>query len=126
MKTLFQKIFINLVAIFLASILITGIHWDNYKTLLFAAIVLALVNAFLRPFLKILLLPINVITLGIFGWFMNSLILYLTTLIVPGFDIFPFTLNLLGISFVLNRLFAYVVVSFLLNIITTITSWIVS
>jgi putative membrane protein len=126
MKTLFQKIFINLVAIFLASILITGIHWDNYKTLLFAAIVLALVNAFLRPFLKILLLPINVITLGIFGWFMNSLILYLTTLIVPGFDIFPFTLSLLGISFVLNRLFAYVVVSFLLNIITTITSWIVS
>lgn len=126
MKSLIQKVVINLIAIFIASQLISGISWgNNIKTLILAAVVLSLANAFLRPILKLFFLPINIITLGLFGWLVNVLIIYLTTLIVPGFDVIPFTFNLGSTSFVLNQFFAYVFVSFFLNLITTVTSWLI-
>jgi len=126
MKSLLQKVIVNLIAIFVASQLISGIRWgDDLKTLILAAIVLSLANAFLRPILKLYFLPINVITLGLFGWLINVLIIYLTTLLVPGFEIVPFSLNVLGTNFVLNQFLAYVFVSFFLNLITTVTSWLI-
>lgn len=127
MKSLLQKIFINTIAIFIGSQLISGIQWNGeWLTLLSAAFVLSLVNAFVRPFLKILFLPINVITLGLLGWLINVIVIYLTTLIVPGFDIVPFSVNIFGTTIVFNQFFAYIAVSFLLNILTTLTSWLIT
>ena len=115
MKSLLQKVFVNIIAIFAASSLIGGVQWhQQWLTLFSAALVLSLVNAFVRPFLKILFLPINVI------------IIYLTPLLVPGFDIVPFTANILGTSLIFNQFFAYIAVSFMLNILTTLTSWLIT
>jgi putative membrane protein len=127
MKSILQKILVNTLAILIASSLIGGLTWGSHlSTLLLASLVLALVNAFIRPFLKILFLPINVITLGLFGWVINVIVLYLTTLIVPGFHVIAFSLTLGSTTFVLNHLLAYIVVSFLLNILTTFTSWLIT
>ncbi len=51
-----------------------------------AAVVLAVVNAFVRPVVKILSLPITILTLGLFALVVNALMIYLVAWIVPGVD----------------------------------------
>jgi len=126
MKTILKKILLNTLAIGVVSQVAPGLSYGNdLKTLLTAALALALINAFLRPFLKILLLPITVITLGLMGWLVNVVVLYVTSLVVSGFEIMAFDLQVGDTSLVLNRFWAFVVVSFLLNIATTLISWVI-
>lgn len=126
MKHLLQKILLNTLAIVAVSYIAPGLTYgQSLGTLLLAALVLAIINAFLRPILKILLLPINIITLGLMGWLVNVIILYLVTLLVPGFEVVPFTLSIGGSTIVLSTFWAFVVISFLLNIATTLISWII-
>jgi putative membrane protein len=126
MKHLLQKILLNLLAIVGVSLVAPGLSYQNdIKTLFLAALVLSFINAFLRPILKIILLPINILTLGVLGWFINVIILYLTTLIVPGFTISGFTLTLFGSTFILSTFLAYIVISFFLSLFSTLISWII-
>lgn len=124
MKSLVKKTILNTIAIMLVSALLPGLTYGNDLRVLFtAAIVLALLNAFLRPFLKILLLPINIITLGLVGWFMNAIILYLVTLFVPGFEVVAFDLEMMGTTLVLSKFFSLILVSVALSVVTTLISW---
>lgn len=99
------------------------------ETLAFTALVLALVNLFIRPLINLLLLPINLLTLGTFRWLVNVATLYLVTLIVHDFKIRAFVF--LGFSYKgiiipsasLNTLWALVLVSFGLSFISAILSW---
>ena len=59
---------------------------DTFVAALWAAVVLAVVNAFVRPVVKILSLPITVLTLGLFALVVNALMIYLVAWIVPGVD----------------------------------------
>lgn len=125
MKNILQTVLFNTLAIAGVSYLAPGVSYnDQIQVLLVAAVVLGLVNAFVKPFLKILLLPLNVITLGLMGWLTNVIILYLVTLLVAGFSVGPFTLTIFGTALVLSTFWAYVVVSFMLNIATTLISWV--
>ena len=56
-------------------------------TALIAALILGVVNAILRPILLILTLPLNILTLGLFTFVVNGLMLGLVDSLVPGFDI---------------------------------------
>ena len=75
-----------------------------------AALVLGILNAVVRPVLVVLTLPITVVTLGIFLLVLNSLMLWLTNLIVRGFVVGGFLAAFFGailmtvISFFLNRM----------------------
>lgn len=122
---LLKKIIFNTLAIAIVAYFIPGLDYgNNLKTLLVASLVFAFTNAFLKPFLKILLLPINIISLGLLGWLVNVIVLYLTDLIVPGLSIHPFTLTLLGNQLELSVFFSYIVVSFSLNLTLTLISWV--
>jgi uncharacterized membrane protein YvlD (DUF360 family) len=125
MKHLFRRIILNAIAIAIVAYLMPGLSYgDNLTNLLIAAAILALANAILKPFLKILLLPLNVITLGLFGWFINVIILYLVTMIGP-LSINPFTLDIGGTTIVFSTLFAFIIITFALSIVGSLVSWLV-
>jgi len=77
---------------------------------LVAAAILGIVNAIIRPLLVLLTLPLNILTLGLFTFVINALMLLLTSAVVPGFVIRGFGSAILGaivlsiISFVLTHL----------------------
>lgn len=91
MKTLLRYYLINLGALWFTSIIIKGlVYVGGIQTLFLAALVFALINLILLPLLKILLLPLNLLTLGFFAWVSNVLALYFLTRIVPNLHLTSF------------------------------------
>ncbi len=101
-------------AILITAYLLPGITINGLSAALVAALVLGLINAFLKPILIIITLPINILTLGLFTLVINALLVMLASVIVPGFEVANFWWALL-FSLVLS------IVSFILNQITTET-----
>ncbi len=87
----------NTLALFVAAWLLSGIDYgDSWWTLFFAGAVFTLVNAFIKPILTILSIPFIVITLGLFYFLLNILMLYITDWLVPQFEISTFWWAALG------------------------------
>lgn len=81
----------NVVALFVAAWILAGVTYgDQWWTLFVAAAVFTLVNAWLKPVLAVLSIPFIVVTLGLFYFLINVLMLYLTDWIVPDFEIRTF------------------------------------
>jgi len=89
------------IAILIAAYLLPGVTVKGFVAALVTALVLGLINTFIRPILLILTLPINILTLGLFTFVINALLIMLTTAVVPGFDVRNFWWALL-FSFVLS------------------------
>jgi putative membrane protein len=77
----------NVAALFAAEWLIDGIAFDDNLKVVIAGAVFALVNLIVKPVVKLLSLPVIILTLGIALFFVNLLMLALTAWLVPGFDI---------------------------------------
>jgi len=84
---LFIYLVINTIAVFVASKILPGIHVENIVTALLVAIVLGVINVFLKPLLVILTLPINLLTLGLFTFVINAFLVLVVSWIVPGFTV---------------------------------------
>lgn len=81
----------NTIALYVATWLLSGLSYGNdWWALLIAALVFTLVNFAVKPVLAILSIPFIVVTLGIFYFLINVLMLYLTHWIVPQFTIETF------------------------------------
>jgi putative membrane protein len=78
---------VNALAIWLATEIVPGIEAGSVTTVVVAALVLGLVNAIVRPVLLVLTLPLTLVTLGLFLFVLNAVCLWLTSAIVPGFEI---------------------------------------
>ncbi len=96
MITLIMKWFISAVGIFLVGQYLPGIHVPNYKVALIVALVLAILNVTLRPILKIISLPITILTLGVFALVVNGFVFWLVPFIVKSFVIDTFWWAVLG------------------------------
>lgn len=83
-----------LVAFALAQLL-KGIHVDTYWTALVFALVLAILNVLVKPILIILTLPLTIVTLGLFLFVVNTLVVLLASRFVDGFKIDNFWWGLL-------------------------------
>jgi len=83
-------------AIVFVSWIIPGIRVENFLSAMFVCIIIALINTFIKPFLEIITLPINILTLGLFSLILNALLLMLATWITPGFEVDGFLSALLG------------------------------
>jgi len=81
---------VNALAIWLATEIVPGIETQSWATVVAAALVLGLVNAIVRPVLLVLTLPLTLVTLGLFLFVLNALCLWLTSVIVPGFQVHGF------------------------------------
>ncbi|MFH1931255.1 MAG: phage holin family protein [Pseudomonadota bacterium] len=77
-------------AIVAASYLIDGIRISGFFSAFCAAAVLGILNALFRPILFILTLPINIMTLGLFTFVINALLLKMASGVIPGFDVHGF------------------------------------
>ena len=81
----------NVVALFVAAWILSGISYgDQWWTLFIAAAVFTLINAWVKPLLTILSIPLIVVTLGLFYFLINVLMLYITDWVVPDFEIRTF------------------------------------
>ncbi|MFA6271617.1 MAG: phage holin family protein [Patescibacteria group bacterium] len=78
------------VAIMIAAYLLPGVEVDGFFAALIGALVMGLINTFIRPVLVIFTLPINILTLGLFTLVINALLIILMTTIVPGFFVASF------------------------------------
>ncbi len=94
---------INALAIMLMAYIVPGIHVAGISSALIVALVLGLLNAVLRPILILLTLPVTILTLGLFTFVINGLILLFVSSIVKGFVVDGFWTAVLG-SIVLTLL----------------------
>ncbi|MFC2149112.1 phage holin family protein [Candidatus Auribacterota bacterium] len=106
---LLLKLLINAVALIITAGMFKYIRIDGFGAAFIAAIVLALVNTFFKPFLVLLTLPINIMTFGLFMLLINALVLKLVSVMVSGFSVQGFW-TALGGALVLS------IVSGLLNV----------
>ena len=86
----------NALAILAAAYIVPGIEVSGGLALVAAALVLGLINAVVRPILLFLTLPFTLATLGLFIFLLNAFCLWLTSLLVKGFDVHGFWAAVLG------------------------------
>jgi putative membrane protein len=104
------RVLINAVAIYAAAAVVTGLRVASPGALLLAALVLAVINAAVRPIMVVLTLPLTILTLGLFLLVLNAVCLWLVTVVVPGFEVRSFGAAVLSaliisiVSWVLTRL----------------------
>ena len=96
------------IGLWLASMIVSGIAFNSTQTLIAAALLLGIVNAFVRPIIVLLTLPITLLTLGLFLLVINALMIMLVAWFLPGFLVAGFW----------SAVFAAIVVS--------LTSWVMS
>ena len=87
-------------AILLSAYLFDGIRVSGFFSALFAAGLLGILNAFFRPIALILTLPINILTLGLFTFVVNALMLKMASGVIPGFDVYGFWTAVFGSLFI--------------------------
>ncbi len=102
------RLLIAAVGLWLAQALVPGVEIHGAGTLFVAALLLGIVNAFVRPVLVFLTFPITIVTLGLFLWVINAAMLGLVARLLDGFALHGFGSALLG------------------ALVVSITSWIAS
>lgn len=131
MKGIIRSLAVHLLALYAAMRIDSGfIIRGGFTELVYAAVFLTLINIFIKPFLKILFLPINMITLGFFSWVINIMALFLLTLIVKQIQIL--TWHFAGLSshyislpsMTLSPTLNFVFVALLIAFITKLLHWI--
>ena len=102
----------NVAALWVACRLLDGLDYETFWHLIVAGAVFGIVNTILKPIVTLLGLPIIVITLGIAYFFVNLLMLYITSWVVPGFSVDGFwdavlgTIIIWAVNVVLRAIFA--------------------
>lgn len=82
-----KTLLINSIVIFLGSYIVRGVNLKNYWTALGVAIVLSILNLLIRPFIILLTLPLNILTLGLFTLVINAWILMIADKLIDGFSL---------------------------------------
>ena len=110
MKNFLLHWVICIIALVVVVHIVSGVSAANLSTVIVAALVLGLLNAFVRPVLIILTLPLSILSLGLFTLIINGFLFYLAARFVKGFVVTGFwsafwaALLFSIISFVLNRM----------------------
>lgn len=94
--TLLASWIINALALLIVSNVIPGFEVSDFYAALVAALILGFVNATIRWILVILTLPITIVTLGLFTFVINALMIWLVATIVEGFSVTSFSAALMG------------------------------
>ncbi len=90
------RLTINVFALLVVEYIVPGFRLESLWTAVVAAVVIGVVNTFIKPILQLIALPISLVTLGIGAFLINVALLYLTSKVVPGFTIDSFTTALLA------------------------------
>jgi putative membrane protein len=94
------RMLITAISLWLAALVVPGMHLAGFGTVLGAALVLGIVNAFVRPIVILLTLPLTILTLGLFLLVVNAMMLGLVSAMFSGFSISGFWSAIFGAIFV--------------------------
>lgn len=78
---------VSALVIFVAAYLLPGVHVPSFTTALVIAVVLGILNVFIKPILLLLTLPVTILTLGLFTLVINAFLIIIATYIVPDFSV---------------------------------------
>lgn len=126
MKYLIRVFLFNVFALWLTSQLLPALVFTgDWRMVLFAGFVLSILMVFVKPLLKILFLPVNILTLGLMSWAVNVVVIFLLTFIVPEVRItdwnFPgvvwngFVVPPFQISYILSLVLVTFLITFFAN-----------
>ena len=132
MKRIIRHYAVDTFSLFTVSQIASGMVFEKgIQTLLLAGVGVMLVSLLIRPIINILLLPLNLVTFGLFRWVSSAIVIFLVTLVVPGFKLtgfhFPglttawFDLPALNFSGIM----AYIAFSFVLSLMISVIYWII-
>lgn len=96
MKSFLLHLLLTAVALLVVANVVGGVEVGGFGAALIGALILGLVNAVVRPVMILLTLPLTIVTLGLFLFVLNALMLWLAAALVPGFQISGFGAALLG------------------------------
>ncbi len=109
-----MKFILNLLvsglAVLISAYILPGIAVDSFWTAIVVSVILGVANAILKPILIILTLPITILTLGLFTFVINAVLVLFVAAIIPGFTVagfwwaFIFSLVLSLVNAFLNTL----------------------
>ena len=85
------RLAINIFALWVVAYLVPGFILADTTALIVAAVVIGVVNTFIRPILQLIALPLSIVTFGITAFLINVALLWFTSMFVPGFSIASFT-----------------------------------
>lgn len=130
MKAHLLAFIISIVAFIAATFFLPGLNFGgDSETLIRSAVTFALLNIFLRPIIGILLMPLNFLTLGLLGGLTGLLLLWMVTLLVPGFQITDSNFAgwaVAGVNippYQVNSLFTAVFGAALIGLISSVLYW---
>lgn len=95
------RLIVQSIAVFLTAYLLPGVMLDGYGTAILVALVLGILNAIVKPVLTLLTLPLTILTLGLFTFVINAIVIELVDFLVDGFSVGGF-FNALLFSLVLS------------------------
>ena len=130
MKGILRNTVFNAVSLFILSQVVSGVKIQGgFQTLLFSGFVLSFLNIILKPVLNLFSLPLNAITLGLFSFITNAILLYILTIFVPNISISQFTFN--GFTFEgfiipvihFNTIYAFIASAAVLSLIINFFDW---
>ena len=130
MKGILRTVIIETFSLYLVSRIAQGMSFGgSFATYFITGLAMALISIFAKPIINILLLPINLVTFGLFRWLSSSVILYIVTLLVKDFKILYFTFsgytnNLIDIPYIhFEGILAFISFSFIISLITSFIFW---
>jgi putative membrane protein len=84
------KLIVSTLAVLISAYILPGVKVDGFVTAVVVAVVLGAINMFIRPILLLLTFPLTVLSLGLFTFVINALLVLLVSSIVPGFHVESF------------------------------------
>ena len=100
MNGIFIRWLVLTFSIIISSYLLEGIQVTGFISAFFAAAILGILNAFFRPILLILTLPINILSLGLFTFVINAVLLMMVSGVISGFYVDGFGSAIIGSLFI--------------------------
>lgn len=84
------QLLINAIAVFITGYILPGVRLNDFVTAVVVAVVLGVINLFIKPVLIFLTLPVTVLTLGLFILVINAVVILIVDALVPGFEVSNF------------------------------------
>lgn len=129
MKKLAKTFLLSTTSFLLVTFFFPGLEYKTIEILILAALFFGLLSLLLKPILKFFSLPLNLLTFGLFSFFIGAILLYLVSFFVAGFSILGFDfpgLEISGLSVPavhLIPIFSAVIASLLIGWLSTLLRW---
>ena len=131
MKSFLRGIVVNIITLFSITQTIGGIDYSGkFLVIVWASVYLSIFNLIIKPLLNLLLMPINLLTLGASRWIINVFVLFLVTLFLsefkivgisfPGFSFAGFIIPKINLTF----FWSLILISFIIEAFSSFVSWV--